>query len=59
MQAIDMTNQVIGQNMLPPGQSGFISAAGVADPHFCDQVGLFDTFAYKDMPVARSTGMSG
>jgi penicillin amidase len=53
MQAIDVNNQIVGVNVLPPGQSGFISAAGVPDPHFCDQVGLFNSFQYKAMPPAR------
>ena len=53
MQAIDMRPPVIGVNVLPPGQSGFISAAGVPIPHLCDQVGLFDSFRYKPMPPAR------
>ena len=30
------------QDVLPPGQSGFISAAGAPSPHLCDQVGLFN-----------------
>ena len=34
----------------PPGQSAFISSAGVPSPHFCDQVGLFNDFRYKNMP---------
>jgi penicillin G amidase len=53
MQAIDMRPPVVGVNVLPPGQSGFISAAGVPSPHLCDQVGLFDSFTYKPMPPAR------
>jgi penicillin G amidase len=50
MQAIDADGQMTGQNVLPPGQSGFISANGVPSPHLCDQVGLFNTFTYKSMP---------
>jgi penicillin amidase len=53
MQAIDLNQQVTGANVLPPGQSGFISASGSPDPHFCDQVGLFNSFQYKPMPPAR------
>jgi hypothetical protein len=53
MQAIDLNQQVVGVNVLPPGQSGFISAAGTPDPHLCDQVGLFNSFQYKPMPPAR------
>jgi penicillin amidase len=53
MQAVDVNHQVVGANVLPPGQSAFISAAGVPDPHLCDQVGLFNSFQYKTMPPAR------
>jgi penicillin amidase len=53
MQATDLNNQIVGVNVLPPGQSGFISAAGTPDPHLCDQVGLFNSFQYKPMPPAR------
>ena len=52
MMAIDTGGHMTGQDVLPPGQSGFISAAGVPSPHLCDQVGLFDTFTYKNMPRA-------
>jgi hypothetical protein len=52
MMAIDTGRFMPGQDVLPPGQSGFISAAGVPSPHLCDQVGLFGAFTYKDMPPA-------
>jgi penicillin amidase len=52
MMAVDARRGMPGQDVLPPGQSGFISAAGAASPHLCDQVGLFDTFTYKHMPRA-------
>lgn len=35
---------------VPPGESGFSSAAGVPSPHMCDQVSLFNDFTYKPMP---------
>jgi len=53
MMAVDAGSPVTGQDELPPGQSGFISAAGVPSPHLCDQVGLFNNFQYKNMPPAR------
>jgi penicillin amidase len=52
MMAIDVGSPVTGQDVLPPGQSGFISAAGEPSPHLCDQVGLFNSFTYKNMPPA-------
>jgi penicillin G amidase len=50
MMAVDVGRTLTGQDELPPGQSGFISAAGVPSPHLCDQVGLFNSFRYKAMP---------
>ncbi len=53
MMAVDVgPGRVVGRDVLPPGESGFISAAGVPSPQLCDQVGLFDTFTYKAMPPA-------
>jgi penicillin amidase len=50
MMAVDVGPKLTGQDELPPGQSAFISAAGVPSPNFCDQVGLFNDFRYKNMP---------
>jgi penicillin G amidase len=50
MMAVDVGRVLTGQDELPPGQSAFISSAGVPSPHMCDQVGLFNTFHYKTMP---------
>src|SRR5579871_4236296 len=51
MQAVDVGRTVRGENVLPPGESGFIhqlpSGQGQADPHMGDQAGLFRTFTYK------------
>ena len=53
MMAVDVGRHVLtGRDELPPGESGFISAAGVPSPHLCDQVGLFNSFTYKAMPRA-------
>jgi hypothetical protein len=53
MMAVDVgPHSVTGQDELPPGESGFISAAGTPSPHLCDQVSLFNTFQYKAMPPA-------
>jgi penicillin amidase len=53
MMAVDVGPRLVtGRDELPPGQSGFISAAGVPSPHLCDQVGLFNDFRYKNMPPA-------
>jgi penicillin G amidase len=49
MQAIDLGTLITGVNVLPPGQSGFISVTGTPSPHLCDQVGLFNAFQYKTM----------
>jgi penicillin G amidase len=52
MMAVDVGRTLTGRDELPPGQSGFISAARVPSPHLCDQVGLFNSFKYKAMPPA-------
>jgi len=52
MMAVDVGPVVTGQDELPPGESGFISAAGMPSPHICDQVSLFNDFRYKPMPKA-------
>jgi penicillin G amidase len=52
MMAVDVGPKLTGQDELPPGQSAFISAAGAPSPNFCDQVGLFNDFRYKNMPPA-------
>ena len=61
MMAVDMGNVPHGQQVLPPGESGFISAAGVPSPNFCDQVGLYSSFTYAPTSstvneVSPSTG---
>jgi hypothetical protein len=50
MMAVDVGHVVTGQDELPPGQSAFISPAGLPSQHLCDQVGLFNNFQYKNMP---------
>jgi penicillin amidase len=52
MMAVDVGRAVTGRDELPPGESGFISAAGAPSPHLCDQVTLFSQFRYKPMPAA-------
>ncbi|MHB1878261.1 MAG: penicillin acylase family protein, partial [Acidimicrobiales bacterium] len=55
--AMDMARVPFGQQLMPPGESGFINAAGVPSPHFCDQVGAFNNFTY--FPISSSiTGVS-
>lgn len=31
------------ENVIPPGQSGFVNASGVPSPHFADQWGLYES----------------
>jgi penicillin amidase len=40
---------VAGYNIIPLGQSGFISPSGDLDPHFRDQLDLYRNFEYKHM----------
>jgi penicillin amidase len=53
MMAVDVgPHGVTGSDELPPGESAFISAAGIPSPHLCDQVHSFDAFTYKPMPTS-------
>jgi penicillin amidase len=55
------------EDVLPPGQSGFVSIAGVptgtGSPHLTDQIDLFNHFQYKsqqfDQPGDSETPMAG
>jgi hypothetical protein len=49
MQAIDLGTPMTRVNVLPPGQSGFISVIKTPNPSLCDQVPLFKAFQYKAM----------
>jgi penicillin G amidase len=49
MQMLELSTPIRGINVLPPGQSGFITKAGRPSPHFGDQIRLFDGFSYKPM----------
>ena len=54
MQALEVGRRsVVGANVLPPGQSGFIQdlpdGSGLADPHMGDQADLFRSYTYKPM----------
>ena len=49
MQLLELSTPIRGVNVLPPGQSGFISRKGQPSRHFGDQIGLFDRFKYKPM----------
>ncbi len=55
------------EDVLAPGQSGYVSIAGVADgtgsPHLTDQIGLYSSFTYKsqmfDQPGATESPRPG
>jgi acyl-homoserine lactone acylase PvdQ len=53
MQALELSRSIFGENVIPPGQSGYIRHlapfVGDADPHMGDQAELFRTFHYKPM----------
>jgi acyl-homoserine lactone acylase PvdQ len=61
-QVIEFTgSEIIDENILPPGQSGFISLSGQRSPHFSDQWSLYVNWQFKDMefgetPVSVATG---
>jgi len=53
MQALELARPIHGENVIAPGQSGYIKhlgpLMGEADAHMGDQAVLFRTFAYKPM----------
>jgi len=54
MQALEVGGKaVVGENVMPPGQSGYIrhlsNGQGIADPHMGDQADLFRSYQYKPM----------
>ncbi len=42
---------VRGENVLPPGQSGFVNASGVPSPYAVDQLPLYTSWMFKDMHI--------
>jgi hypothetical protein len=50
MEAVDVGSAVTGQDIMPPGESGFISSSGVPSKYMCDQVKMFNDFTYKPLP---------
>jgi penicillin amidase len=51
-QIIELSTPILATNILPLGQSGFISPLGVPDPHFGDQLVLYRQFEHKPMRLA-------
>jgi penicillin amidase len=55
MQALELAKPIHGENVIAPGQSGYIQhtgpGMGTADPHMGDQADLFRTFTYKPMQL--------
>lgn len=50
-QVIELSTPIRAENILPLGQSAFISPAGTPDAHFDDQLALYRTFQHKPMPL--------
>ncbi len=48
---------VTARNILPPGQSAFVSSASVSDPHRRDQWPLFRDFGFKEMEFIQETAV--
>jgi penicillin amidase len=59
-QAIEFSQAgITDKNVLPPGQSGFISQSGIRNPHFDDQWALHANWQFKDMEFGDTvTGIS-
>ena len=49
---------VTGYNIIPLGQSGFISPSGELDAHFRDQLDLYRNFEYKQMHFYKNVGLA-
>ncbi len=49
---MDMAPVPFGEQLMPPGESGFVSALKTPSPYLCDQVGLFNAFEYA--PISSS-----
>ncbi|MBN1350091.1 penicillin acylase family protein [candidate division KSB1 bacterium] len=60
-QAIEFCpTEIIDENIVPPGQSGFINLDGQPDPHFSDQWSLHTNWEFKDMIFNQSpSGVAG
>ena len=54
-QVIELGTPIVAENILPMGQSGFISPEGVLDAHFSDQAELYRQFRYKPMRLVDLT----
>ncbi|MFQ5751031.1 MAG: penicillin acylase family protein [bacterium] len=55
-QAIEFTGtEIIDENIVPPGQSGFINSEGQKSPHFSDQWPLHMNWQFKDMEFGQFT----
>ncbi|MCI0554902.1 MAG: penicillin acylase family protein [Anaerolineae bacterium] len=53
-QAIEFTaSEIIDENILAPGQSGFISLTGQPSPHFSDQWSSYGNWGFKDMEFGQ------
>jgi len=50
-QIVELSRPIVAVNIIPLGQSGFISPAGGLDHHFGDQLNLFRQFQYKPMQL--------
>jgi penicillin G amidase len=51
------------ETVLPPGNSGFVPTAGLPNPHLDDQLGLYQSFAFKpagfNLPGTSETPFTG
>jgi penicillin amidase len=54
-QIVELSTPVSAVNVLPLGQSGFISPTGIPDRHFGDQLTLYGQFQHKPMRLLTPT----
>ncbi|SIR81062.1 penicillin amidase [Haladaptatus litoreus] len=46
---VRMGAEIRGENILPPGNSGYVAPDGTPDEHYDDQLEMFVAFEYKDL----------
>lgn len=51
---VELSFPVRGENVVPPGNSGFVSKDGKLSPHFSDQIALYVSWNYKPMRLSIS-----
>ncbi len=46
---VRMSDDPTAENILPPGNNGYVAPDGSTGPHYDDQLSMFESFEYKDL----------